>query len=294
MKYLSIFFIVVMVAAAGYLFFSDDIMHFFKAPRETLHDVFSSNSLDPLREAISQQLEKEVVIVPPLVTEVHVQSSVPLTVEGVLMSTNAHRAKEGLHLLELNATLSAAAEKRMEDMFSRQYFDHTSPDGKEFARFIEEEEYSYVRVAENIALGNFEGDVLLVQAWMDSPGHRKNILDQSYTEIGIAVGKGVFEGDTVWIGVQLFGRPTNVCSEVDQSLKNSIEVNTNQLETLSQTLHEQKKEIDSYRRCNAACQEKVEQYNLLVEEYNHLASQTQEIIDSYNAQIAAFNACAAR
>lgn len=63
------------------------------------------------------------------------------------------------------------------------------------------------RLGENIALGDFTSSQMMVNSWMKSPGHRTNILRNDFTETGIAVGKGVFNGREQWIGVQVFGRP---------------------------------------------------------------------------------------
>ena len=62
-------------------------------------------------------------------------------------------------------------------------------------------------------------------AWMNSPGHRANILNPHFQEIGVAVGKGMYEGHETWIAVQSFGMPLSACPASDANLKIKIDAN---------------------------------------------------------------------
>lgn len=132
----------------------------------------------------------------------------PLTRERVIYFTNAARSGNGLHELKENSLLNAVAEERAKDMFEKQYFDHISPTGEDDADVARRIGYRYKKIGENIAKGWYLNDKKLVDGWMQSHGHRKNILNSGFDEIGVAVVKGKFEGDEVIIGVQIFGLPS--------------------------------------------------------------------------------------
>ena len=68
-------------------------------------------------------------------------------------------------------------------------------------------------------MGNFKNDQDLVSAWLNSPGHRANILNTRFTEIGTAVLKGFYEGREVWMAVQEFGLPLSSCPNPDSKVK---------------------------------------------------------------------------
>lgn len=130
----------------------------------------------------------------------------PLTREKVIYFTNQARSGNDMHPLKENVFLNAIAEERAKDMFEKQYFAHTSPTGEEDSDIARKVGYHYNRLGENIAKGWYLNDKKLVDGWMQSPGHRKNILNVEFDEIGVAVIKGRYDGDEVIIGVQIFGR----------------------------------------------------------------------------------------
>ncbi|MEX1112563.1 MAG: CAP domain-containing protein [Candidatus Andersenbacteria bacterium] len=146
-----------------------------------------------------------------------------LTADGTFTATNTQRRQHGLPPLLRNNTLNKAAQLKVEDMFNQQYFEHVSPDGRGPSDVVEAVSYEYITIGENLALGNFESDEALVQAWMDSPGHRANILSNNFRELGIAVGKGEFEGRSTWLAVQTFGTPLSSCPFPDESLLQRFE-----------------------------------------------------------------------
>jgi len=100
-----------------------------------------------------------------------------------------------------------AALIKAKDMLMHDYFSHTSPDGNKSGELVTAAGYAYRMVGENIAYGDYTDSAQLVGSWMKSPGHRANILEQRYTDIGVAVLFGEFNGRNVWVGVQIFGRP---------------------------------------------------------------------------------------
>ena len=110
---------------------------------------------------------------------------------------NAARAEYGLPALTVDAKVQQAAQVRARE--SAQSFSHTRPDGSSFSTALTEAGVSYTRSGENIAYGQTTPQQV-VQAWMDSAGHRANILDAGFTHIG--VGYAVVDGTAYW--AQLF------------------------------------------------------------------------------------------
>lgn len=217
---------------------------------------------------------------------------VPLTRAGVITATNEARTKNGEAVLTENAKLNAAAGAKLSDMFRQQYFEHISPSGVGPGDLAEAAGYDYAVVGENLALGNFDGDQDLVGAWMNSPGHRENILNPKFTEIGVAVGKGTFEGKSVWLAVQEFGKPAASCPLVDQTLKQQITALQTQLNQEEQELEAEQARLNEVRQSrDPSYNDRVTTYNERVRHYNALLAQTREHIREYNAQVAAYNAC---
>lgn len=113
--------------------------------------------------------------------------------QQVLTLTNAERAKQGLSALQADAKLMAAAREKSVDMQKNNYFSHTSPTfGSPFDR-MKALGISYKAAGENIAKGQRTPEQV-VQAWMDSPGHRANILNANFTHLGV----GFVENGYYW------------------------------------------------------------------------------------------------
>lgn len=129
---------------------------------------------------------------------------------GVLTSlTNEERAENNAPPLVQNDLLTRAAQLKAEDMATRQYFAHTSPDGKSPWYWFNQVNYRYSLAGENLAVNFFESEDV-ARAWMNSPTHRANIVKKDYTEIGIGVANGIFEGRNTVFVAQLFGKPAIV------------------------------------------------------------------------------------
>ncbi|MDP2650630.1 MAG: CAP domain-containing protein, partial [bacterium] len=153
--------------------------------------------------------------------------------------------------------------------------------------------YDYISVGENLALGPFASDAAVVEAWMGSPGHRANILNSRFTEIGVGAVRCVFEGRSTWLAVQHFGKPISDCPKVDASLGKTIEGKKATLAEMKERLTVMRTEIEaSNPEKDPAYNNKISSYNSLVQEYNSLIGETKTFINRYNSQIAAFNACA--
>ncbi|MEW2529174.1 sigma-70 family RNA polymerase sigma factor [Streptomyces sp. NPDC047071] len=120
--------------------------------------------------------------------------------QQVLSLVNAERAKAGCGPLTHNSKLATAAQRHSADMRSRNYFDHTSPDGTDPGQRITAAGYKWSTYGENIARGQ-QTAASVMDAWMNSEGHRANILNCSFKELGTGVEEG--EGGPWW--TQNFG-----------------------------------------------------------------------------------------
>ena len=120
--------------------------------------------------------------------------------------TNQERLANNEVKLQRNATLDEAARLKAEHMVENEYFSHFSPDGVSPWYWFDEADYVYAHAGENLAI-HFTDSSELVEAWMNSPAHRKNITNNLYTEIGVGTARGTYDGyETVYV-VQLFGTP---------------------------------------------------------------------------------------
>ena len=109
-----------------------------------------------------------------------------ITTESVLTEMNAYRAKNGVWPLRIDSRLSLAAADRMRDMEELEYWAHDAPDGRSPFVWLKPHGYEFQYAGENLASG-FETTEVLVQGWMESPGHRANILSTDYDDVGIAI-----------------------------------------------------------------------------------------------------------
>jgi uncharacterized protein YkwD len=122
--------------------------------------------------------------------------------QQVLALVNAERADAGCPPVVLDRRLTAAATKYSQDMAQDDFFSHTSSDGSTFVTRVEREGYTTPR-SENIAAGSTTAKATM-QQWMDSPGHRRNILDCTAKEMGLGVASsGGSQYGTYW--TQEFG-----------------------------------------------------------------------------------------
>lgn len=109
--------------------------------------------------------------------------------QKVVDLVNQERAKAGLKPLAYDGQLSQVARLKSEDMRDKRYFSHTSPTYGSPFDMMKKYGVSYRTAGENIAAGQTTPEQV-VKAWMDSPGHRANILNGQYTHIGVGYAKG--------------------------------------------------------------------------------------------------------
>ncbi len=109
--------------------------------------------------------------------------------QQVIDLTNQERAKQGLPALKANWQLSRVARYKSRDMRDKNYFSHTSPTYGSPFDMMKAFNVSYRRAAENIAAGQRTPEQV-VNGWMNSAGHRKNILDPNLRQIGVGYAEG--------------------------------------------------------------------------------------------------------
>ncbi|WMJ82154.1 CAP domain-containing protein [Clostridium sp. MB40-C1] len=120
----------------------------------------------------------------------------------VIRLVNVERSKVGLGQLKANWQLSRVARYKSQDMINKKYFSHTSPTYGSPFDMMRNFGINYRSAGENIAYGqNSPSEVM--KSWMNSPGHKQNILNSTYTEIGVGVAKSS-NGQLYW--TQMFIR----------------------------------------------------------------------------------------
>ena len=125
---------------------------------------------------------------------------------------NTDRTVNQLQTLKANSALEQAARLKAEDMAQKSYFSHSSPDGKTPWYWLEQVGYSYTAAGENLAVNFFDSQDIET-AWMNSASHRANILNNKFTEIGIATAKGIYKGNETIFVVQFLGKPAVAAAE---------------------------------------------------------------------------------
>lgn len=113
--------------------------------------------------------------------------------EQVVSLVNKERAKEGLAPLKRDWELARVAKYKSQDMFDKKYFSHTSPTYGSPFEMMKNFGISYKSAGENIAKGQTSAKQVM-EGWMNSPGHRANIMDAKFTHIGV----GYVEKGNYW------------------------------------------------------------------------------------------------
>ncbi len=106
--------------------------------------------------------------------------------DGLLNATNSRRSAASKGALTINTKLSQAAQAKANDMATRNYWAHNTPDGTPPWSFITNAGYSYDKAGENLACG-FDESSDVVTGWYNSPSHRDNLLHPDYTEVGFGI-----------------------------------------------------------------------------------------------------------
>ncbi|MGO9215068.1 MAG: CAP domain-containing protein, partial [Syntrophales bacterium] len=242
-----------------------------------------------------------------------------LTKDAIINLTNNARAFNGLPPLKENQLLNSIAESRAKDMLEKQYFAHVSPLGQQASDIAQSVGYRYKVIAENIGSGDFYTNQKIIDNWMQSPGHRRNILSTDVEDIGAAVLKGKMKGAETYITVQIFGVQSplvsqHTCVAPSKSLLNDIDLKKAEIEALRDQLNRLKHELDAEKesietdqRDTSDDNEKIQKlneriralnekslwYNGIVEEEKAKSSVMDSMVDEYNRMLQTYNDCQA-
>ncbi|MDF2679355.1 MAG: hypothetical protein K0R47_545 [Brevibacillus sp.] len=136
-----------------------------------------------------QPVQQQPVAAPQPAKQADQQVEASNVVKQVADLVNQERAKAGLKPVELDASLNKVAQAKAVDMSNNNYFDHTSPTYGSPFDMMKQFGVSYMTAGENIAMGQRTADEVMKQ-WMNSEGHRQNIMNPSFTKIGVGYVNG--------------------------------------------------------------------------------------------------------
>lgn len=153
---------------------------------------------------------------PPIVIQVHAPQTSDAAVvatsanqsnpvqQSILDLSNAAREESNLGSLSFSAQLNAAAQRHANDLASGAKFSHTGSDGSTMKDRVQDSGYDYWTIAENIYYQSPRNrPERAVQGWLKSPGHRRNLLNARFTEMGV----GYASNGRDHYYVQVFGKP---------------------------------------------------------------------------------------
>jgi hypothetical protein len=131
--------------------------------------------------------------------------SYSISESDLISFVNQERVARGLAPLKENSELDDAARRKAADMFQKNYWAHFAPDGSTSPwGFIRAAGYNYQFAGENLAKG-FTDAKSVVDAWMNSPTHRDNLLSDKYIDEGFAIVPGTLQGEDTVLVVEMFG-----------------------------------------------------------------------------------------
>lgn len=165
------------------------------------------------------------LVVSGFVTRSHQQQvlgfATNINVADVVKYTNDERLSHGDALVRFDEKLSQAAQEKAKDMFAKNYWAHYGPNGEKPWDFITKSGYTYVAAGENLAR-DYNDSKAVVDAWMNSPSHRENLLNNNYQDMGIAVVDGTLLGHETTLVVQIFGKPYNAVAQLPREEKANV------------------------------------------------------------------------
>jgi hypothetical protein len=181
--------------------------HFIPHPRNNFHPHILGHRVLGLFSILLITVKIAAICLPLLtLSEVPIADASAITNDTVFSLTNSSRTEFSLPSLTFSAKLAKAAQEKADDMLAKQYFAHNTPEGYTPWKFIKGVGYNYIAAGENLAV-DFNEAESVERAWMNSPGHRANILNKNFQEIGIGISHGTFEGHQTTFVVQMFGTP---------------------------------------------------------------------------------------
>ncbi len=179
----------------------------FLVPTES--NQYLPHSLAPATFVVYFVLTIALILSPAYVRQLQLatlENTLSFTGEEIVRLVNASRTALNLPALKINPTLVDVANNKGSDIFTRQYFAHVSPENKTPWDFLRSKNYVYTLAGENLAM-DYPTASEAHTGFMNSPTHRANILNPLYTEVGVAVIQGTFNGQSSILVVEYFGRP---------------------------------------------------------------------------------------
>ncbi len=156
---------------------------------DTLYKIASAKNVgisDILKA--NPKIKNPAAIVPGQKINIPATSSATTLEDQVIKLVNQERANRGLQMLTKNSTLAYVARLKSQDMVNKNYFSHTSPTYGSPFTMMQYYGIHFTAAGENIAMGQPTAQAVM-NAWMNSPGHRANILSPAYNQIGVGVAK---------------------------------------------------------------------------------------------------------
>ncbi|MGB3756304.1 MAG: CAP domain-containing protein [Rivularia sp. (in: cyanobacteria)] len=177
-----------------------------QTPDSNLEATTSETTID---EPMTIELENPALPEMPLSSESEDEDSSSIesdtrstsVVQAVVNLVNQERRKAGLSLLRIHSRLNNSAQAHSNDMARNNFMSHTGSDGSSMGVRMKRYGYNYRRAGENVAAGQSSPEDVM-RSWMKSPGHRKNILNGNFRDIGVGYARGGRYG-TYW--TQNFG-----------------------------------------------------------------------------------------
>ncbi len=146
--------------------------------------------------------------------------------DKIIELTNQERSSRGLGTLKENSLLNQAATLKGQDMFAKDYWAHFAPDGTSPWYFFKQVGYNYTWAGENLAR-DFSTSAGVIAGWMASQGHRDNMLNPNFTDIGISVQNGTLQGDQTTLVVEHLGQTDSTSPAAAATSKTSKTVAAN-------------------------------------------------------------------
>jgi len=194
---------------------------------------------------------------------------------------NQARRSNGLPELKMNESLNKSALAKANDMKDKEYFEHVSPEGVQPWFFAEQFNYKYKTFGENLAEGFFSAEEVH-EAWMNSEGHRKNIMSPDFQEIGVAILDFQQNGLKSFLIVQHFGTqltkeeldPKVVCRKED---KDACEDAEDKKEEIEEAIEEQEDIIKKAKKKDVS-EESIEELEDNLDRLKQIESEIQEYL----------------
>jgi hypothetical protein len=139
-----------------------------------------------------------------------------IVVTALTDGTNSARIANSMPSLQVSPLLTEAAQEKANDMAANGYFAHTSPAGLTPWHWFENVGYGFTYAGENLAV-DFSDSQDVITAWLNSPEHRANIMNENFTQFGIAIATGTYEGQPAVFVAEEFGTPSSLMAAAESA-----------------------------------------------------------------------------